>query len=150
MPRRPVYESSDDRKKEKSFAAALEDQWGCVLKKTRPFYHVDFMALSNAGAGAELKFFVEVKHRKIEKDRFPTYMLALMKWVNMNTMRRYSGLPVFLAIRYLDQDAFINVTDETFPVSFMGRTDRGDAADMEPCVMIPIDRLMPIESMGDV
>ena len=149
MPRRPVYESQSDRDKEKTFASRLEEQWGCVLKKTRPFYHVDFMALSHGGSGAELRFFVEVKHRKIKKDTFPTYMLALMKWVNMNTMRRYSGLPVYLAIRYLDQDVYIKVTDETYPVSFMGRTDRGDSADMEPCVMIPIDRLMPIERMGD-
>jgi len=146
---RPVYESSGDRRKEISFSRVIENQWGCVLKKTRPFYHVDFMALSHDKPGADLKFFVEVKHRKIEKERYPTYMLALMKWVNMNTIRRYSGIPVYLAIRYLDQDVFLNVTDETFPVSFMGRTDRGDSADMEPCIMVPINRLMPLSERSD-
>ena len=147
--KRPVYESASDRKKERSFAQKIEKVTGSFLKKTPPFYHVDFMGLEKIRSGAKLKFFVEVKHRKIDHNKYDTYMLSLKKWINMNLIRRYGGLPVFLAIRYLDLDLCLPVTDEVFPISYMGRLDRGDESDMEPCIMVPIPRLMPMERMRD-
>ena len=147
MSRRPVYESDSDRRKEKSFAAVIEEQWVCILKKSPPFYHIDFMGIdvtSSVPAKHRLEFFVEMKHRKINRDKYPTYMLSLKKWINMNLLRRFSGMPVYLTIRYLDVDVYLHVTDEVFPVSYMGRVDRGDESDMEPCIMVPIDRMIPL------
>lgn len=149
MARRPTYESAGDRRKEISFAQTIEEMTGSFLKKTPPFYHVDFMGLSKASGGSNVKFFVEVKHRKIDHNRYDTYMLSLKKWINMNLIRRYGGLPVYLAIRYQDLDLCLPVTDEVFPINYMGRLDRGDEADMEPCIMVPIPRLMPMERMRD-
>ncbi len=146
---RPVYESAADRKREKSFAHQIEKVTGAFLKKTPPFYHVDFMGLTRQSKGANVGFFVEIKHRKIDHNRYDTYMLSLKKWINMNLIRRYGGVPVFLAIRYLDIDLCIPVTDEVFPINYMGRVDRGDEADMEPCILIPIPRLLPLERMRD-
>jgi len=147
--RRPVYESKSDRKKELSFAGQIESVTGTFLKKTPPFYHMDFMGLERTSRNSAVKFFVEVKHRKIDHNKYDTYMLSLKKWINMNLARRYGGVPVYLAIRYLDTDLCIPVTDEAFPINYMGRMDRGDEADMEPCILIPIPRLMPLERMRD-
>lgn len=151
MPKkRPTYESSGDRSRELTFADEIGESWGCVLRKTPPYYHVDFMGLQHEGQGAKIRFFVEMKHRNIKSTQYPTYLLSLKKWLNMNLISKHGGVPVVLAVRFTDRDLFMYVTGETFPLSYMGRTDRDDDADLEPCIAIPMNRLSPTVGILDV
>lgn len=118
-----------------------------TLKKTPAFYHVDFMALDSPREGANVLYFVEMKHRRIKSTRFPNYLLSLKKWINMNEISRYSGVPVHLVVRFTDLDLCLNVSKRPHRLTYMGRKDRGDEYDMEPCILIPLKLFRTVEGI---
>lgn len=80
-----------------------------------------------------------------EIERMGGYMVALTKWMNAKAVYDCTGLKFVLAIG--TQDGIWIATISEFFVDnliYGGRTDRGDTQDMEPCVLISVDKFKKI------
>jgi len=86
----------------------------------------------------KLRGFAEVKTRSHKHDRYPTLMISLGKVVAAQHLADVTKTRSVLLVQYLDG---IFWTDFKTPheVLMGGRTDRGDAADIEPCAHYPIE-----------
>ncbi len=130
---RPQYESAKDRKLEKFFCFVMKQTQGLEYKKVPKSYHFDFVE-EDLCEIAELK----VRGYSFEEMHPPALMLSANKYVEM------SLFPANSRVLYLwNRDGIYraNISDidhntENMPkYVFMGRKDRGDWQDMEPCVL---------------
>lgn len=132
-------ENVDTRFKEHVFANELAKKWGCKLIKMQPHYAVDFAVIRNN----KVVGWLELKNRKGNWLKYPTYMIGLKKWLNCLNLARakYVELPFILAVRADDGAHYLNITElpsETnFKIEVAGTTKRGFKEDIEPCVFIP-------------
>jgi hypothetical protein len=131
---RPKYESEADRGNQNYVLSKLERAFGIPAERpTEEFAFYDGMFTFNSR-----KCVVEVKVRKNERSRYPTYMLSKMKY---NTLcdAVEMGTDALLAVQWTDQLGVIQLPAE-HTVSTGGRYDRNDPKDVEEVVLIPIKK----------
>ena len=107
-------------------------------------YKIDFVAVRNS----RLVAFVEVKQRNYtmsEIERMGGYMIALTKWMNAKQVYDTTGLKFVLAVGTQD-GIWVATISDFFAENLVygGRTDRGDSQDMEPCVLVSVDKFKKI------
>lgn len=137
--RRKYYQTTEDLRREREVADAVCERYGLQPVKLPDYTRADFMLHRDGIAEAIL----EVKCRNVSSAKYETYMLgkgkydALLGWADM-------GFKAVLAVRWTDTIGIVRLpvehTEDTG-----GRTDRGDALDIERVVHIPIDcfKLLP-------
>lgn len=135
---RPTYETQADQDHESQVVDLLCKAWNCTAHKTPKFYGVDW----SLGQGKQVKAMAEIKFRTAS---YPTYILSLHKFVEMCTSALASGIPYLLVVcwpeggkrvvRYIKVEQGVNDR-----VVHGGRTDRGDAQDVEPLAEIAMDK----------
>ena len=81
------------------------------------------------------KCVVEVKTRKNERNRYPTYMLSKNKYDTLCGATSHN-MDALLAVQWTDQLGVIQLPTEHI-VSTGGRYDRNDPMDVEQVVLIP-------------
>ena len=136
---RPTYERQADRERQAEAIAVIERAWGCSAAPTKAFYPFDY-ALKRRSIVA----WAEVKCRTNEHSRYPTYMLSLHKWKDGLHYESTTGLPFLIVVSFTDGVFYHQPSKGSPSFDIGGRQDRGDAADMEPCVFIPIQQFKRI------
>ena len=137
---RPLYESDTDIANEAQVMAALSRRWDAQFHKLPIRYHIDYAATKDNRVVA----YVEVKVRKYSMDQIDKwggYMLSVAKLQTAQQLCHISNAVFCLVVRCTDGLYWVAIKDfSEFPVSITGRSDRGDAQDIEPCVLIPKSR----------
>jgi hypothetical protein len=132
---RPRYETDADLAAEMAIATAWASTVGVEPHKlpSGPRYSVDFCFMK----GVKTVAFGEIKDRKGWKPEYGTIILGFSKvqalW-NLHNM----GWPSYFIVRLPDGIYFVRIDDriKLWEVGIMGRTDRGDKNDVEPCYRI--------------
>jgi len=127
------YESASDLENEAKVAELLCDRWGCQSRKNPDRYRFDFAFMR----GNALSALVEIKCRQNASADFKEYMVAADK-VLASRQWAGTGVKCLLVVRWSDVVGFVSCDDPSIRFGFGGRTDRGDAADMEPMAFIPV------------
>ena len=141
---RPLYETSADLNGEADVAKMLEDKWSCKFVKLPIRYHLDFVISRNDVALA----YAELKIRKYSMERIGSmggYMMSVGKWAAAKQLCEASLIPFILIVK--TPEGLYQMKETKFSpdsVSVRGRTDRNDWQDIEPCVMLNVDKFKKI------
>ena len=137
---RPRYETATDRLVEAEVAAMLRDQHQLVCHKLPISYRVDWIVYAPGPLvnPNRLHGFIELKGRKIPRNQYPTLILSLAKYAAGCDLARITNTAFWVAARWTDGVGFCRVDDLVADIQMGGRTDRGDSADIEPVIHIPI------------
>lgn len=130
---RPLYETEADLANEVDAQSVIESLWSCDIKKLPMRYLVDW-AIFQEG---KLRAYAEFKRRKHAMAKFDTLILSHHKWVAGKTLASEANVPFVVIVQFNDKLAFCE-TKHAAPISWSGRTDRGDQQDLEPVVHIPV------------
>ncbi len=147
---RPMYETGHDLLAEYGFAHKIEERWDVKLQKLPIKYGLDFAAVR----GKEIVSWVELKCRRVDAGTYPTYMLSLNKWNAARELSLSTSLPFLLCVRWKNADWYFRFSPGEFALTVKvagkldqpafpfglgigGRSDRNDAQDIEPVVLIP-------------
>lgn len=134
---RPLYETSNDRDRELIAINRLLKGTDKEPIKLPIIYGIDY-AVKEDGC---ITSWVEVKCRSNESTKYPTLMISAAKiWTGVE-MFQITKLPFFLVCEWTDKIGFLKIhTVAGYCIRIGGRTDRGDAQDIEPVYYIPIDK----------
>lgn len=139
MAGRPKYESDADRGNQHYVLTKLERAFGIPAERpTDEFASYDGMFTFPKGR----KCAVEVKVRRNERGRYPTYMLSKMKYDILCGFAE-QGADALLAVQWTDQLGVIQLPAE-HRVSTGGRYDRNDPMDVEQVVLIPTHKFIRV------
>jgi hypothetical protein len=138
---RPQYETESDRQVETEVAAMLHDQYQLVCHKLPISYRVDWIVYAPGSVTNpnRLHGFIELKGRKIPRNQYPTLILSLAKYAAGCDLARITNTPFWVGARWTDGVGFCRADGFVPEVQMGGRTDRGDSADIEPVVHLPIE-----------
>lgn len=139
--KRPIYETQESLKDEQSFGDLIQTVWKCELIKMPIQYGIDYCCYRNS----TLVGFVELKNRTCTKDKYPTYIISLSKYLKAKEFSRSLGKPTNLCVRWTDQSGYVRLDTIDDPsISQGGRYDRNDWQDVEPVLHIDINSFMRI------
>lgn len=133
---RPLYESANDRRRERAAMERLFEGTGRTVRKLPIRYGIDFAVIRDG----QIVSWAEVKCRYNSSALYPTLMISAAKiWTGIN-LSKDTLKPFFIVAEWTDGIGFLKVTDvSVFELGFGGRTDRDDEQDVEPVYFIPID-----------
>lgn len=138
---RPLYETNINRENEREVASYLSDKFNLEAIKLPANWPIDYCFMINK----KITAFVEIKCRdnySYEKlNQLGGYMIDLRKLVSIRRLSKEAGVAGVICVRLSDGHYYFQDTSERgFPLVMGGRTDRGDPSDIEPCVLIPMER----------
>lgn len=133
---RPLYETDNDRRKERLAMDRLLMGSNKVFRKLPIRYGVDFAIISDG----KIVSWAEVKCRNNSSALYQTLMISAAKiWTGV-TLSAQTGKPFFIVAEWTDGIGYLKIPDVSlFDLGFGGRTDRNDAQDMEPVYFIPVE-----------
>lgn len=141
---RPLYETKANLEQERSIALLFEQTYRCSLQKLPIRYHLDFAITQDD----QIKAFLEIKTTKYTMDQHRQYggfKISLAKWYSAEQMCRVADVPFILLVDFPDKPRFLRVDDFKHDgLTWWGRTDRGDTQDMEPSVILNIDKFIEV------
>ena len=147
---RPQYETAADRLVEGEVKALLRNQYNLVCHKLPISYRVDWIvyAPGTVANPDRLHGFIELKGRKVPRNRYPTLILSLAKFAAGCDLARVTNTPFWVGARWTDGLGFCRADGYDVEVQMGGRTDRGDSADIGPVIHLPIKEFQdaPLES----
>jgi|TARA_R110000822_G_scaffold253319_1_gene379825 hypothetical protein len=141
---RPLYETSADLAREKEIASDLERKWGCKFIKMPIRYHLDFVLVKNDVVVA----YAELKTRNYSMEaigKMGGYLMSIGKWQSAKSLSESSKVPFILIVKTLD--GLYRARFDTFvpdSVLVRGRTDRDDWQDIEPCVLLNVNKFIRV------
>lgn len=133
---RPIYETGSDVAREAAIAALVAERYGATAKKLPARYCLDHAFMR----GDKLVGLAEIKCRKNPSTRYPTLMVSLLKWMTARDVAKAARVPGFLVVSWTDRVGMISVDADDIVPGVGGRTDRGDADDVELVVHIPVSK----------
>jgi hypothetical protein len=136
---RPKYEKEGDRRNQHYVLSKLEQAFGVPAEHpSEEFAPYDGVFTFRDGR----KCVVEVKVRRNERRRYPTYMLSKMKYDKLYEFVRQDA-DALLAVQWTDELGVIQIPAE-HTVSTGGRYDRNDPMDIESVVLIPTSNFIRV------
>lgn len=134
---RPLYETAGSVAAERALAAAVADRWNVRAVRLKTAYPVDYAFMRDASTVA----FAEIKCRRYPMaalDSMGGFMLSLHKWAAIKMLCAASGLPFVVIVSDGDGAVWAHRPDDFAHdgIAYSGRTDRGDAQDVEPVVLL--------------
>ena len=139
---RPKYETEEDRNREAVVLSSVCRSWECAAYKLPDRYEFDYLLMRKK----EGKAWLEIKVRTNERDDYPDYMISFAKLMAARRLSEASALPSFLLVQWVRSKGLIRLdTIKKFRLSMGGRSDRGDAQDLEPVIFIPMPDLAELE-----
>ena len=138
---RPTYETSADLERESAVIDRFKSKWNVEVQKLPVRYYLDYVM----HRGDKTLAFCEIKTRNVsikKIEEWGGFILSLSKWISAKNIVDSTALPFILIYRTEDGDYYNKITDFTSHdgVYYRGRTDRNDWQDMEPCVMLDVNR----------
>jgi hypothetical protein len=145
--KRPFYETHGDLTHENKMKTILESKWNCTLNKLPFKYQLDWMAMR----GKDPMAFVEFKHReKLSLHAYPRYMMSLDKWMKAKQLCKEAEVPFIMVITFTEgtyYGVFPHNALHDIRYMFGGRYDRGDAQDVEPMALLPLEKFIKLEKL---
>lgn len=141
---RPVYETENDRDREKSVITYACSVWNCEAMRMPRMYPVDWSLQRNGS----IKAFAEVKWRY---KSYSTYIISAHKWHTAISLAKTLDVVALLLVCWPDKSGNRHVIwtqmkpENMKRVVHAGRTDRGDSQDLEPCVEIDVANFSLLE-----
>lgn len=129
---RPLYETDWDLAQERELVSRFGDMTNSVPYKLPISAHADYLMVRDR----EAKAVVEVKCRTNNRLAYDTYMISQHKFEGLSSWERY-GLTPILLVSWKDSVGYVKLPC-LHQKSIGGRTDRGDAQDIEAVVHIAI------------
>ena len=144
---RPTYETKEDFANEAAVAKKLEDAWGVSTVALKPFYNLDRAIF----ADGKMVGILEIKCRNYSfktLDGWGGLIISASKIIEAHQWHAVQRMTFVMALGLFD-GVFAMAVDTNqewpvFDVKMAGRNDRGDAHDVEPCCLIPMDRFTAI------
>jgi Holliday junction resolvase-like predicted endonuclease len=141
----PIYESAQDRQRERRVAATIEQATGWSLFGSETTGAFDYFAVDSNRVWQAI---IEVKCRTNRHDAYPTYMIDQSKVEKVRQLSEPWGIRGLVVVAFTNGTAYFDVADVTdIKPSRGGRTDRGDQNDIDDVLQIPIDRLRNIKGI---
>ena len=134
---RPLYETEEDVQNELNVVKEICSGLNCSYKKLPISYGLDYALVR----GEDVFAFVEIKCRKRHSQRHESLMVSAQKRVKAQELTRATGVPCMLVSAFSDGVFWISMSEKPDRVTFNGRTDRGDAQDVEPVIHYATERL---------
>ena len=132
----PIYESSDDRRREAKVAHYVASRWSSIPVKSPDLAPFDYSLCRDGYAKAQ----IEIKCRNVHRD---PYWLAVTKWDALSEIADITQLPTFLVVHCATTDLvrWCPIASPRPPITLGGRSDRpDDPKAVEPVVAIPLSR----------
>jgi hypothetical protein len=137
-----IYESRADRENESSLIAAVCKKLDCDAFKLQKEYRVDYAV--TRGKDLRVVAYVECKERTCDES-VPFLILDAAKYWQGKQLSAVSKVPFVLMVRFITGAIrWIRLDDKTFDTHVGGRTDRGDARDIEPVIRIYTNSMMEL------
>lgn len=134
---RQIYENRSTQMDEERIAAMVEKKWSGRMIKLPMKNRVDYAFSSEDGILA----YAEIKSRKNSIKEYPSFMVALDKWMSARRIAEVSnGVPMFFVVEWTEGVYYLRQDEATYRVGIGGRKDRGDEYDQELCVFVPIEQ----------
>ena len=148
---RELFESKNDRENEAKVVKFLEYAWPSVAYKLPIKYHLDYL-LQNIVTDENIAF-IEIKcitYSMAQIKSFGGYKLSLDKWLAACKLYDVTGIPCHLIVRATDGLFYCDMDNTQRPdIVIFGRTDRNDAQDVEPAVLLKPDRFIEFMQTGE-
>lgn len=143
-PGRKMYESKKDLSNESDIAERLSHYFKAAFDKMPLSYGLDFMVTKND----KVIGVCEVKRRHMAHDKYPSFMISLLKFNKGLDFHYRNGIRFSLAIQF-DDGVYRYVYKEgdmdKIKIEFSGRTTQTrDSADLEPVVQIPVSMFQKV------
>ena len=146
---RPIYETEEDREREKKLAERVSELWGLNTKPNPKQYPIDYTFL-NKGDGS-IEGFAEIKVRTHKCGTFPTYIISAMKVASAKMLSEATGLDVILIVQWsCGSIGFMDMATPSDSIGWGGRNDRNDSQDQEPVVHWKLDHFQFATGGNDV
>jgi hypothetical protein len=142
---RPFYESSDDRQRERSMAAAIALNLGLDWAKNKPSFELDFSFFDPRDQ--KICLFMEYKRRRVSFQTYPSIKIAANKLIAAKRYRAALKIDCVLVVEYDNTVQWLNLDAQPDAVVLWGRTDRNDPQDIEPAVELENYRFRPLEKL---
>lgn len=131
---RPTYESAGDRRNQRHVLSKLERAFQLRIDTPWGEFSI-YDGMFDLGDGQQ--GIVEVKVRKNERRKYPTYMLSKKKYDALIELTETGFIGAMLAVQWTDQLGVVAIPT-AHSAGHGGRYDRNDPADQEPVVLIPV------------
>ena len=138
---RPFYQTGQDILNAQVAVDKLCEHIKCDTIKLPFDAHADFMLAHNKRGRA----IVRVKTRNNKRKAYSTYMLSLDKYTSLGEWVGKGFTPILL-VQWTDFLGCVILPVE-HTVSTGGRYDRGDPKDVEPVVLINVDKFENVEKI---
>ena len=137
---------------QKSFAKDIEKVWKVELRQDvragkRDMSFIDYMLIEPKTDN--VLGYVELKNRTVSSTMFPDLMIDHKKMVEIRKKATFSGMPVYLAIRYTDRDLVYEYNPQhRFRIEHGGRTtNTRHAYDIKEVEYIPMKNFRLLENI---
>lgn len=142
MSYRPRYETQTDRDNELAVQKQIEAWAKCELRKTGSQAFYDFTAHRDGLLVALMEF----KKRSNPRRQYPTYMVAKKKIDRGIKLSKESKVPYIFFVQWTDGLHYLKIDEDTPMTSGTGgRTDRGDAFDIEQMCYFDTSLFKPVK-----
>ena len=138
---KPTYENQADAENERQLALLLENKWKCKMQRQMKYAQFDYVALR----GKKIQAFVEMRHRNVPYDQYPTCFISLTKLLMAQNLKNVCDVPCLFVVQWSDRTGYCNL-DMKCEVEFSGEgwNRRNDPSDIEAIGLIPTDRFVMI------
>jgi hypothetical protein len=140
-----VFRTEQAIAKEKALIERVAPIWGEVVKKNPEWHKIDFSVVDHSAK--TIIGFVEAKCRNCNHATYRTFFISLTKYMSACEIAKFTGIPTYILVEWLDQTKYVKVPCRTTDVCMEGRLDRGNPNDQEPMIHIPIAEFRPIEEV---
>jgi hypothetical protein len=146
----PWYETDATLGQESIVFRIIARRWNCIAVKLPVAYRLDF-ALTRDN---KVLSFCEFKNRNYTMNQFDDwggYLLSLHKWTEAQSMCKSTGVPFVLVVKTIDNKIWYSVFKDDFfkfPTTIGGRKDRNDSRDIEPCVLIDVNKFTLLKEIA--
>ena len=139
------YETEENRAAELEIGEAFAKWKGVKLRKLPegPRYSVDFSAFK----GKNMVAIIEVKDRPTWMPSYDDVILSVYKVGQLYSYHQMGSIALFV-VRLPHGIYWVRINDRVklYQISWMGRSDRGDKDDKEPCAHIPLSHFREVPS----
>lgn len=134
---KPTYENSGDEVNERQLASLLERKWQCQMQRQMKYAQFDYVALR----GKKIQAFVEMRHRGVKHNKYPTCFISLTKLLMAQNLKNVCNVPCLFVVQWTDVTGYCNLDMQCeIEYSSEGWNRRNDPSDIEAIGLIPIDR----------
>ncbi len=134
---KPTYENSGDEVNERQLASLLENKWQCKMQRQMKYAQFDYVALR----GKKIQAFVEMRHRGVEHNKYPTCFISLTKLLMAQNLKNVCNVPCLFVVQWTDVIGYCNLDMQCeIEYSSEGWNRRNDPSDIEVIGLIPIDK----------